>query len=122
MDNPLKGGDQLNFKRFLKIFPVLTLCLVLASTFLLKANQTQNKLLVPPEFEDKVQLLSGMPMLMTAQSLGITEIAGKNISVPSSPPGKAKAKKLKDVGIGIGDTSENEPTIVANPKDKKKLS
>lgn len=78
--------------------------------------------LVPEEFRDQIQYLSSVPMFLAAESLGITEIAGKDISAGGSPPGSAKAKKLRDVGIGAHATKhENEPTIAANPKDKKKL-
>jgi hypothetical protein len=78
--------------------------------------------LVPPEFADRVPLLSGMPMLLAAESLGITQIAGKDISGGGSPPGNAQAKKLKDVPIAADPTEhENEPTVAANPTDKKIL-
>jgi len=74
------------------------------------------------EYRDKIQYLSGVPMLLMAEALGVTEIAGKPIDVAGSPPGRAKPKKLRDVGIGVHPTKhENEPTVVTNPRDKKKL-
>jgi len=71
----------------------------------------------------KLQYLSGMPMLIAADQLGVEEIQGKSLSSPGgSPPGNAKAKKLTDVGIGTDSIAhENEPSVDANPKDKKKL-
>lgn len=78
--------------------------------------------LVPEEFREKLELLSGLPMLLAAESLGVTTIAGKDIGGGGSPPGSAKAGKLRDVGIGIHPTKhENEPTVAANPVDKKRL-
>lgn len=76
--------------------------------------------LVPDGFP--LEELSSMPMFLAARSLGISEIAGKDISGGSGPPGDAQAKKLKDVGIGTDPLrSENEPTVAANPRDKKHL-
>jgi|SRR5262245_1626053 len=64
----------------------------------------------------KVQLLSGMPMQIAANELGISMIAGKDIGQAGGPPGNANAPKLKDVGIGTHPTKhENEPVIAANP-------
>src|SRR5215207_3953864 len=61
-------------------------------------------------------------MLIAAEELGISVIAGKDVSQGGSPPGNANAKKLLDVGIGIHPTKdENEPTVASNPRDKKKL-
>ncbi len=85
------------------------------------AQESGNKV-VSEALRHKIQYLSSAPMFLAAEELGITEIMGKNlISGYSGPTGNAKAKKLRDVGIGIGPSSENEPTVVANPKDKKKL-
>jgi hypothetical protein len=54
--------------------------------------------------------------------LGITTIQGKPTDpAPPGPPGKAKPPKLRDVGIGVTASHENEPYVVANPIDKKKL-
>ncbi len=98
------------------------LTLLLALVLPIAVSQGQEQPPVPEKFKEKVQLLSGTPMLMAAKSLGMTEIMGKDITIVSSPPGNANAKKLKDVGIGIDPVAyENEPTVVANPKDKKKL-
>src|SRR5262245_12149312 len=76
---------------------------------------------LPPE---RVQLLSGIPMQIAAKSLGIPVLAGKNLSMTQAggPPGDAKAPKQKDVEIGDNPTStENQPAIASNPKDKQKL-
>src|SRR5262245_47458978 len=81
---------------------------------------SEGEKLVPDDFP--VEVLSSMPMFLAAQSLGITEIAGKDISRGGSPPGNAQAKMLEDVGIGVDPVRhENEPTVAANPKDKKHL-
>ncbi len=99
----------------------LFVALILPNSILV-ARQQPDKLL-PEEFRDKVPYLSSLPMFLAAEALNITTIAGKDITaVGGSPPGSAKAKKLKDVGIGIHPTKhENEPTVVANPKSKKRL-
>jgi hypothetical protein len=71
----------------------------------------------------KVQYLSGMPMLIAADQLGVDEIEGKSLANPGgSPPGNAQAPKLTDVGIGTDPVGhENEPSVAANPKNKKML-
>jgi hypothetical protein len=71
----------------------------------------------------KLLYLSGMPMLIAADELGVESIEGKAIGEPGgSPPGNANAKKLTDVGIGTDPVGhENEPSVAANPKDKKML-
>jgi len=100
----------------------LAFVVLLAAPLPSAVSQGQEETLFPEALREKVQLLSGSPMLIAAEALGITEIADKDITVGGSPPGKAKAKKLKDVGIGVNpNIHENEPTVVANPKDKKKL-
>lgn len=112
----------MNKKNHLKVVLLLTLCVALVIMFTQSASQAQESPQVPESFKERVKLFSGMPMLLTAETLGITEIAGKDLTLGGSPPGKAKAKKLKDVGIGIDPVvHENEPTVVANPKNKKKL-
>ncbi|HJZ57453.1 MAG TPA: sialidase family protein [Gemmataceae bacterium] len=78
------------------------------------------KKLVPDGFP--LEALSSVPMFLAAQSLGITQIAGKDIRGSGSPPGNAQAKKLNDVGIGVDPVlHENEPTVAANPRDKNYL-
>lgn len=78
--------------------------------------------LLPEEMRETVPLLSGTPLLLAAKSLGITELFGKDLQTGGSPPGKAQSKRLRDVGIGVHPTRhENEPTIVANPVNKKNL-
>ncbi len=76
---------------------------------------------LPDSFTDQVQLLSSVPMFLAAEQLGITSIAGKDLTASGSPPGNANAKKLVDVGVGTTPAHENEPSVTANPKDKKKL-
>lgn len=79
----------------------------------------QDKL--PDSFQDKVPLLSSVPMFIAAEQLAITTVQGKDITAAGDPPGNAKAKKLTDVGIGTTSAHENEPSAVANAKDRKKL-
>lgn len=117
-----KGEKQMNLRNFLRISLFLTLCLALAIVLPSALGKAQEKPPFPEEFKAKVKYLSGVPMFIAAQEFGITEIMGKDITLRGSPPGKAKAKKLKDVGVGVHPVNhENEPTVVANPKDKKKL-
>jgi hypothetical protein len=76
----------------------------------------------PSGLEAKLQYLSGMPMLIAADQLGVTEIQGKTVSSPGSQPGSANPPKTTDVGIGTDPVGhENEPSVASNPKDKKKL-
>src|SRR5262249_33465817 len=76
---------------------------------------------VPKQIKDQLTLYTGSSSLIAAKVLGVTEIMGKPLNKGGGSPGKAKAKKLDDVGIGVSDLDENEPTVAANPKDKKKL-
>jgi hypothetical protein len=79
---------------------------------------------IPQEIKDQIRFFGGGAMLARAKSLAVTTVEDKFISGADggSPPGNAKAKKLLDVGIGIHPTKhENEPTVAANPKDKKKF-
>jgi hypothetical protein len=62
---------------------------------------------------------SGMPMLIVAQELGITEIQGKPIQ--ASQAGGGSPKRFVDVPIGNSASDENEPSIATSPKDKKIL-
>jgi hypothetical protein len=74
---------------------------------------------LPESFLAKIPMMSGMPSLITAQTIGLTEMMGKPLSFESGPPGRAKAKKLRDVPIGADPTKfENEPTVVASPNDR----
>ncbi len=112
----------MNLRNFFRVSPFLILFLALAIALPSALDKAQEKPPFPEEFKAKVKYLSGVPMLIAAEEFGITEIMGKDITLRGSPPGKAKAKKLKDVGVGVHPINhENEPTVVANPKDKKKL-
>jgi hypothetical protein len=72
---------------------------------------------------DKLERFSTLPMLIAARELGVTNIQGKDVDVNvAGSPGNARPKKLRDVGIGVHPTiHENEPTVAANPTDKKTL-
>ncbi len=75
----------------------------------------------PPEIRDMVEKMGGGASSVLAQTYGITEIAGKSLQ-SGSPPGNANAKKLMDVAVSAHPTKhENEPTVAASPKNKKKL-
>jgi hypothetical protein len=77
--------------------------------------------LLSPELAVHLNYLSGYPMFLVAESLGITEIMGKSITTPSETTHNSP-KRLIDVPIGAHPTKhENEPTVATSPKDKKKL-
>jgi hypothetical protein len=72
----------------------------------------------------KVQLerFSTMPMLLTADRLGVTEVRGKSIKPKKKDRHNGPRKKLTDVPIAADpNADENEPTVAANPKKKKLL-
>ena len=80
---------------------------------------------LPAEVQEglKAQLehLSTMPMLLTADQLGVTEIQGKSIH-PQNQEAHNGPKKLNDVPIANHPTAhENEPTVTTNPKKKNLL-
>ena len=111
----------MNRRDYLKGVLLLMLCVALVTMFTPSASQAQEDPQVP-KYNAKVEVFSGMSMLITAKALGMREIAGKDLTLSAGSPGKAKARKLGDVGIGIDPViHENEPTVVANPKKKKKL-
>ena len=114
------------------IFGVLVVAVSMTVLLLPVVNQAQRRArvgILPKKFADKVPkhikdqltLYSGGSWLTSAKVLGVTQIKGKPLNKGGGSPGKAKAKKLDDVGIGVSDLEENEPTVAANPKDKKKL-
>lgn len=73
----------------------------------------------PPE---KVPLLSTSPMMKVANELGMDEILGKAIDVSGTASGSLLDLIREDKPIGIHPTKhENEPTVVANPKNRTKL-
>jgi len=76
---------------------------------------------IPEEIRYRIANLMGSASLTMAKDLSITEIFGKDISSESESRHNSP-KKLKDVGIGVHPTKhENEPTVAANPVDKKKM-
>ena len=114
------------------IFSVLVVAVWMTVLLLPVVNQAQRRApvdILPKKFADKVPkqikdlltLYTGSSSLIAAKVLGVTQIMGKPLNKGGGSPGKAKAKKLDDVGIGVSDLQENEPTVVASPKDKTKL-
>ncbi|HEY5573236.1 MAG TPA: sialidase family protein [Anaerolineales bacterium] len=76
----------------------------------------------PEKIRGQVKFFSGEPMLLRADALGITTIQGKDISESGIPPSKGKPGRTDDVPIGVNPViHENEPTVAANPANKKKL-
>jgi hypothetical protein len=60
-------------------------------------------------------------MLMLAGRLGIPTIA-KAVDVAGRPSGHRTGRRLEDVGIGVHPTKhDNEPTVAANPSNRRKL-
>ena len=79
-------------------------------------------LLVPRAIKESTALRSGNAMLLMASTLQIPRVRGKLVEAPGRSHSGVKPKKLRDVGIGVHPTKhENEPTVAANPNDKKKL-
>jgi hypothetical protein len=77
---------------------------------------------VPQAIKDSAARRSGTAMLLMARTLQIPKVRGKLVGTPTNSHLGVKPKKLQDVGIGVHPTKhENEPTVAANPKDKKKL-
>jgi hypothetical protein len=76
----------------------------------------------PHGLERNLKNLSTGPLLIAARTYGIETIEGKNIANTNAPASEAKTKKLLDIPIGAHVTKhENEPTVAANPVDKKYL-
>lgn len=119
-----KGG-RMNISKisFKKLSVILLTGIVVASLVLpgsLASARQEDKL--SEEMKDKVKLFSTMPMLIAAESLGITEIEGKKIKGESSQSGSGISRKEIDVGIGIDATKhENEPTVAVNPRARRNL-
>ncbi|HLF74080.1 MAG TPA: sialidase family protein [Anaerolineales bacterium] len=75
----------------------------------------------PERMKEQVRYFSGAPMLLRAETMGITMIAGKDIS-QGSKPAKNKKGRGHDVPIGVNPViHENEPTVAANPVNTKNL-
>lgn len=111
-------------KKYFKMLSVALLAGILVVSLVSPGNlasaKPEDKL--SEEMKDKVKLFSTMPMLIAAESLGITEIEGKDISSESSQSGSGVSRKEIDVGIGVHVTKhENEPTVVFNPRARRNL-
>jgi hypothetical protein len=77
---------------------------------------------VPQKLREHVPYFSTHPMLLLARTIGMSRIAGKSIDDASRPSGHRRGRRLEDVGIGVHPTKhENEPTVAANPRHKRKL-
>lgn len=118
-----KGGRmKISKSCFTRLSAILLTGIVVASLLLPTSLVSAKQEKLPEEMKDKVKLFSTMPMLIAAESLGITEIEGKRIRGESSQSGSGVARKEIDVGIGINVTKhENEPTVVFNPRARKNL-
>src|SRR3990170_686754 len=76
----------------------------------------------PEDLKDQVKFFSGKPMLLRAAVMGITTIEGKDISQSGIPPARGRHRRVDDVPIGMNPViHENEPSLAANPANKKKL-
>ena len=69
----------------------------------------------------KTEQMGGKASLLAAQALSKTSIAGKSLSPDEGPPGNAHAGKLTDVAVAATPFEEDEPYVVANPRDKEKM-
>jgi hypothetical protein len=77
---------------------------------------------LPTAIQKRLERFSTMPMLLTADRLGVTKIRGKSIKPQKNGRHNGPKKKLIDVPIAADPTAdENEPTVAANPKKKKLL-
>ncbi len=74
---------------------------------------------IPQEIKDQIEMLTGQAVVLMAKALGVTELRGKDVDPNQGPPGSGGPPKLRDVGIGITSAHENEPSVAANPTDKK---
>lgn len=97
------------------------LALALAAGGPLAAQKPQNiQMVPPPEIMQVIERMGASASMAMARAYNITAIAGKSLA--GSPPGRAAAKMLLDVPIGVHPTKEeNEPTVAANPVDKKRV-
>jgi hypothetical protein len=102
---------------WMKLLLIPSLCLLLAV-----GGRGQGGEITPSNIQEMMAQRGGGSAEVTARALGLTEILGKPVDDGGSPPGNANAPKLIDVGIGIHPTKEeNEPTVAANPTDKKMM-
>ncbi|TMQ54573.1 MAG: exo-alpha-sialidase [Candidatus Eisenbacteria bacterium] len=86
------------------------------------ASPTADLVQMPAEVQEllKLQLerFSTMPMLLTADFLGLTEIQGKPTK-PQTQDTRGSPKRLIDVPIANTTADENEPSVATSTKDKK---
>jgi hypothetical protein len=80
---------------------------------------------LPPDVEDvlraQLERFSTMPMLLTAELLGVTEIQGKPTK-PQTQDTHGSPKRLIDVPVATDPIAhENEPSVATSTKDKKLL-
>ena len=85
-------------------------------------SEAQVSAVVREQLRARLERLSTMPMLQAARRLGVTTIQDKPLKRRKAPRGNGPTRKLTDVPIGNQMTAdENEPTITASPKQKKRL-
>ncbi len=112
------------------LFLTFAALLVIAVPFAAGQRRTD----VPPEYQDRipdflkerVQHLGGPSSFILAEAIGVTEVMGKSINATNASHAFGKISnssiEFEDVGIGVHATKhENEPTVVANPKNRKNL-
>jgi hypothetical protein len=76
----------------------------------------------PQRLRAQLERLSTMPMLLTADRLGVTEIHGRSMNHKKEHGRDGSRRKLNDVAIAADPNAhENEPTVTANPKKKQRL-
>jgi hypothetical protein len=76
----------------------------------------------PKKIKERISHMGGSAMRVAAKRWGLTEIMGKKLTGTGVGHGQIKPKKLNDVGIGVDPVKfEDEPTVAANPANKKNL-
>ena len=88
------------------------------STNRVRAQSNEMKLFPPPEVLMLLENGSTGASEALAASLGLVEISGK---ARIGASGHANSPKLGDIPVGATSNDENEPTVVANPRDLKYL-
>jgi hypothetical protein len=83
-----------------------------------EAQEADIKLFPPPEVQVLLEQASTAASEALAASLGVTEIGGKS---RIGAPGHANSPRLRDVPVGVTSNDENEPTVVASPRNLKYL-
>lgn len=108
----------------IKLLAIVALALVLIQPGQATTSYAQKKVQFnfPEKMKDQVQYLSTQPMLLSANMMGIQTIQGKDISIIGNPPAQHPQPRVDNIPIGVDSViHENEPTIAANPVDRKKL-